>query len=56
MAAYIPIVLLALLIVAPRKGGGPVSPSAKALAVFVLLFGGVVMTLALAWNEIVRPR
>lgn len=55
MQAYIPVVLLALLIVAPRRGGRPVSSSAKLLALFVLLFGAVVVALGSAWNALLAP-
>ncbi len=49
---YIPIVLLALVLVAPRRGGRPVSYLAKVAAVLVLVVGSIAMTFALLWNHI----
>jgi hypothetical protein len=48
----LPFVLLALLLAAPRRGGGKAGPLAKAAAVLVLVWGLFGLLLALVWEAL----
>lgn len=48
----LPFALLALLLVAPRRGGRPRLPGSEVLAAFVLLWGLACIGLARYWDEL----
>ncbi|HYC56887.1 MAG TPA: hypothetical protein VEL28_18285 [Candidatus Binatia bacterium] len=47
----LPVVVLALLLVAPRRGGRKAGPGARRAALFVLVWGALAIVIALAWNR-----
>lgn len=51
----IPVLLLAGILVAPRRRGRPVSHGAKVAAVFVLLCGSLLTAVAVAWDYLIGP-
>jgi hypothetical protein len=52
LLAYVPVLLLAFVLVAPRRHGRPVSYLARVLAVIVAVGGSIVVTLGLLWNHL----
>lgn len=51
VSLLLPAALLALLLVAPRRGGRPPWKHGKTVALFVLVWAALSVTIGLAWNR-----
>lgn len=51
LQALIPVLLLALLLAAPKRGGKPASKTARKAALLVLIWGVAALGISYLWNE-----